>query len=333
MSYRVLVTDDRFGSYNQENTVLQEIGVEVEVCDLTNGREPASVLKEADALLVNLYPVQADLIEALDRCRIISRYGVGYDNVDVQAATAAGIWVASVPDYAVEDVAAHTLGLLLSAIRRIHSIDREVRKGRWDLHKEHPIIRITGRTLGLVGYGRIGRAVHTMCSGLGLGRVLVHDPYIDQSLITHSGAEPVDLETLLRNSEFVSLHTPLTPETDGFIDAGKIAMMKPGSVLINTARGRLVKQKELIQALEADHLAYAGLDVLETEPVPPDDPILGTPNAVLSAHTAFYSEESIAELKIKAAQNILAVLTGNPPVYPVNTVPANAVTVDTLGSR
>ncbi len=317
-TYRVLVTDDRYGSYEEEKSVLKEIGAAVEVHNLGDESETARVLQDADAILVNLHPLPGSVIRQLGTCRVISRYGVGYDNVDVDAATAAGIWVARVPDYCLEDVSDQALALLLGCVRKVAFKDRRIREGGWDLHKEQPSHRIAGRALGLIGYGSIARTLHRKVSGLGLARVLAFDPYVERKEIEDAGAEAVSLKALLKAADFISVHAPLNKETRGMIGSRELAQMKRGSILINTSRGPLLDEKAVADALAAGRIAAAGLDVFETEPLPADSPLRRLDNIILSDHAGWYSEESVAELKTKAAQNVLEVLKGGPPLYPVN---------------
>jgi D-3-phosphoglycerate dehydrogenase len=317
-NFRVVVTDDRFGSYREENSVLAEIGCEVEVLDLSDQADGGERLADADGILVNLYPLAAPVIRRLGRCRVISRYGVGYDNVDVEAATAAGIWVARVPDYCTEDVSDHALALLLACIRRIPFVDRRVREGGWNLCSEQPARRIAGKTLGIVGFGRSGHALLRKVSGLGLARVLVCDPYKYPRDILAEGAEPADLATLLAEADFLSLHVPLTPETRHLLDAAALSRLRPRAIVVNTSRGAVVDEQALAGALTSGRLAYAGLDVFEHEPLGESSTLAGLANVVLSDHTAYYSEESLVELKTKAARNVAAVLQGREPPYPVN---------------
>ena len=234
---KVVVTDDRYGSYKEENAVLNEIGVTVEVHDQMDEAETLRVLKRADGILVNLHPLPAGIIEELENCRVISRYGVGYDNVDVETASSKGIWVARVPDYCLEDVSDQALALLLACVRKVAFKDRRIREGSWNLHREQPSYRIAGKTLGLVGYGAIGRTLHRKMSGFGLERVLVFDPYIDPGKIAENGAESVALRKLLKESDYVSVHAPLTGETRGLIGSRELALMKKTAILVNTSRG------------------------------------------------------------------------------------------------
>jgi D-3-phosphoglycerate dehydrogenase len=315
---RVVVTDDRYGSYEEENAVLRQIGVSVEVHDRMDEAETVRVLAQADGILVNLHPLPAGVIEKLERCRVISRYGVGYDNVDVETATSKGIWVARVPDYCLEDVSDQALALLLGCVRKVAFKDRRIREGAWNLHREQPSYRIAGKTLGLIGYGAIARTLHRKMSGLRLDRVLAFDPYLDPEKIAENGAQAVTLRRLLKESDYISVHAPLNEETRGLIGSRELALMKKTAILVNTSRGPLLEEKAVAAALAGGEIAAAGLDVFESEPLPPDSPLLRLDNAVLSDHAGWYSEESVAELKTKAARNVLEVLRGGKPVYPVN---------------
>ena len=316
--FKVIVTDDRYGSYEEEKTVLKEIGASVEVHNLGNEGQTIEVLRDADGILVNLHPLPATVIQELQKCRVISRYGVGYDNVSVETATAKGIWVARVPDYCLEDVSDQALALLLGCVRKVAFKDRRIREGAWNLHREQPSYRITGKTLGLIGYGAIARTLHRKISGFGLGRVLVFDPYLDPKKIEENGAESATLRSLLKNSDYISVHAPLNDGTQGLIGSRELSLMKKTAILVNTSRGPLLEEKAVAEALANGKIAAAGLDVFEAEPLPAESPLRQLDNVILSDHTGWYSEESVTELKTKAAQNVLAVLNGGKPIYPVN---------------
>lgn len=316
--FKVIVTDDRYGSYEEEKTVLKEIGASVEVHNLGNEGQTIEVLRDADGILVNLHPLPATVIHELQKCRVISRYGVGYDNVSVETATAKGIWVARVPDYCLEDVSDQALALLLGCVRKVAFKDRRIREGAWNLHREQPSYRITEKTLGLIGYGAIARTLHRKISGFGLGRVLVFDPYLDPKKIEENGAESATLRSLLKNSDYISVHAPLNDGTQGLIGSRELSLMKKTAILINTSRGPLLEEKAVAEALANGKIAAAGLDVFEAEPLPTESPLRQLDNVILSDHTGWYSEESVTELKTKAAQNVLAVLNGGKPIYPVN---------------
>lgn len=340
----VVVSDDRFGSYEIERSVFDGHGIDLVVLDGEQENERRRALREADALLVNQYRLDREAIELLDRCLVISRYGTGYDNVDVDAATRRGIWVSRVPDYCHEEVADHALSLLLACARNLKVIDRRVSAGEWNIHAGLSMHRIAGTTLGIVGYGWTGRALHRKAAGLGFGRVLICDHRLERD---GSVAQPredrrersdgsrdglhsagssalsapgslVSLQELLRESDFISLHIPLRPENRHLIDRQAIASMKPGVIFINTSRGGVVDQEALVAALASGRIASAGLDVFEGEPPVADTLLRSLDNVMLSDHCAYFSIEALTELKEKAARNVLEVLRGGEPVYPVN---------------
>jgi len=315
----VCITDDRFSDdYAIEREALAGLDVEIRVFSLETEAEGVAKLRDAQALLVNQYKLTQIVIRSLPRLRVISRYGVGYDNVDVPAATAAGVWVAYVPDYASEDVSDHAVALLMACIRKIPYCDRRVREGAWNVSRELRSFRTKGRTLGIVGYGRIGSVTHRKLSGFALGRVLVHDPYVDPGLLRARGCTPCDLATLLRESDYVTIHAPLSPETRGMIGDSELRLMKPDAIIVNTARGPIIDEAALCRALEQRRIGCAGIDVFDREPPEPSSPLRGLHNVVLSGHIAWYTEESRVELRSKAALNVRAVAEGRAPPYPLN---------------
>jgi D-3-phosphoglycerate dehydrogenase len=315
---RVVVTDHRrHRSYDEERRVLADLGAELVLADCATSTEVAAACAEADGVLANLAPVDAVAIAAMRRCRVISRYGVGYDNVDVAAATARGIQVANVPDYCGEDVSDHALALLLAVARRVTERDRAVRGGTWNA-TVGPVRRIEGKTVGLVGFGQIARALARKLAGFRPARILSADPFQDAEAVARGGAAKVELEELLRESDYVSLHAPATGATRHLIDAAALRRMRPGAILVNTSRGPLVDEAALAEALASGHLGGAGLDVFEREPLPPDSPLRRVDRVVLTDHAAWYSVEAMSELKTKAARNVAAVLAGRAPPYPLN---------------
>jgi len=319
--FNVVVTDDRHrGRYEIERSVLQSVGAELAVHDLKTENQAVQVARDADAVLVNLFPINAEVIASMNRCQIISRYGVGYDNVDVDAATRKGIWVARVPDYAIEDVSDHALAMLMACVRKIPYKDRKIRTGRWNLDIDQPMHRVRDRVLGLIGFGAIARALRRKVSGLGLARILGYDPYVDEATWNEHQVESVSLEELLRKSDYISIHAPLTDDTVNMIRAEQIEMMKEGVILINTARGGLLDEQEVARALSDGQIGYAGLDVFQEEPIPNNSLLRTLDNVVLSDHAAWNSEEAVVELKTKVATNVADVLRGDRPTYPVNEV-------------
>lgn len=308
-----VVLDAGYDDHAIEQAVLDPFGLKV-VERACHG-DPEAVLRAvqgAVAVLVRESPITAKAMDAMPACRVIVRYGVGVDNIDLSAAARHGIPVANVPDYGIEEVSDHALALLLAVERRIVPRDAAVRAGRWNIARTEPMRRLTELTLGIVGHGRIGQAFHRKAAALGFARVLVHDP---------SDPGSTDLDALLAAADIVSLHLPLTPATAGLISPDRIARMKPGASLINTARGGLVDEAALAAAIAAGRLRGAGLDVFATEPPLPDNLLLALPQVVLSDHTGWYSESSIADLQRKAAEEVARVMAGQTPRHWVNQAP------------
>ncbi len=322
--YRVVVTDDRHGRYTEENEVLRAIGVETEVHNLQTEQDAIEVLRGADAILLNLFPMTEAVISSLERCRVISRYGTGYDNVDLDAATQAGIWVTRVPDYAEEDTSDHAIALLMACIRQVAAKDRAIRQGDWNFSLPHRVGRVSGKVLGIAGYGHVGRAVHRKLSGFPFSRILIYDPHKDPQMIRETGAQPASLDQLVKECDYITLHVPLNRETHRLIGAEQFGSMKNGAIIVNTSRGAVVDEEAMADALDDGTVAAAGLDVFETEPLPASNRLRQFDNVVLTDHSGYYSVESIVELKTKAAMNVLRVLRGEPPLYPVNLISEGA---------
>jgi len=318
MKYTVIIADDRYPHYNEETAVLQPIGANI--VTIKSQADLIQACPSADGIIVNLAPINADVIAALTRCRIISRYGVGYDNVDVKAATAKGIWVANVPDYCGEDVSDQALALLMSCVRKVALRDRQVRAGIWSIQSAGPQWRVKGKTFVFFGFGQIARILHRKLGGFQLGRVLVVDPFLDQTALRAFGVEKADWDTALREGDFFSIHMPLNDKTRSLFNEAAFRKMKPTAILINTSRGPIIDERALYRALAEHWINSAGLDVFEQEPVARDNPLLTLDNITVSGHTGWYTEESQTELKRKAAENVRDTLTQGKPKYPVNKI-------------
>lgn len=312
---RVVVLDDGYPGYDTEAAIIAAAGAELLLRPCRgDAARAAAEMADADAVLVRETPVDAAAI-ARTRAKVIVRYGVGYDNIDTAAASARGIAVCNVPDYGTEEVSDHALALLLSAIRRIAEADRRVRAHGWGVPMDRKVYRIRGGTLGLVGYGRIGAAFHRKAAGLGYARVLVHDPFLRAA---PDGAELASLDTIAAEADAISLHAPLTNATRHIIGRAFLAQVKPTLVLVNTARGGLVDEAALVAALAEGRLLAAGLDVYESEPLRQDSPLRGLDNVVLTDHAAWYSEQAIADLQRKAAEEVARALRGEKLLHQVN---------------
>jgi D-3-phosphoglycerate dehydrogenase / 2-oxoglutarate reductase len=312
----VVITDHTWPTIAIERAVLGRVGASVREPRSNDEPELIELARDAEAILTCFTPVTARMIESAPRLRVVARFGIGVDNIDVDAATRRDIPVTNVPVYCLDEVAEHVIALTVSLRRRTLVFDRAVREGNWSLHTGMPMHRLSGQTLGILGYGRIGAAVAARARGLGM-HVIAHDPTIRAGNVV-DGVEAVDLAGLATRSDVLTLHAPLAASTRGIVDAGFLAQMKPSAVLINAARGPLVDQDALAAALHAGAIAGAGLDVFDPERLAPDHPLLSAPNVVLTPHVAFYSEESIHELRHQAAGAVAAILDGRTPASVVN---------------
>ncbi len=313
---RVGVSDSVFPNLDPAREVLSKIGAELRVAGEPTAEAILGVAADADALLVTYAKITAEMIRQMKRCRIISRFGIGVDNVDIAAATNAGIVVTKVPDYCIDEVSDHAMALLLSLVRKIPYANSLVHAGRWEMPAVVPIHRLRGSVLGLVGFGRIPQLVAPKAQAFGL-KVVAFDPYIPQEVMTRAGVEKVEFAELVKMSDYISIHSPLLPETHHLFNADVFRKMKPTAYLVNTARGPIVDETALAHALDARQLAGAALDVLSQEP-PSGSPLFGRNNVILTPHTSFYSVESLVELQIKAAEEVVRVMTKQAPRNPVN---------------
>ncbi|MFN4293335.1 MAG: C-terminal binding protein [Thermoflexales bacterium] len=315
--YRVVITDHAFPSLDPERGVLAGLAEVIDRSPLRTEDDVIRAARDADALIIGFVPITARVMDALPRLRCVVRYGVGYETIDVPAAAARGIQVANVPDYCIPEVADHAMALLLALARKVIPLDASVRRGEWaTLKAAKPAHRIEGQTLGLIGMGRIGSAVVRRALGFGM-RVIAHDKYLSPERAQAVGATLVDFDTLLREADFISIHTPLTPETRHLINAETIDKMKPSAYLINVARGAIVDTLALADALQRGKLAGAALDVFEQEPLPDDHPIRNAPNVILHPHAAWYSEEAMTQLQVNAAEEVARALRGEPLKNPL----------------
>lgn len=314
--YTVYVTDDRHPDYDIERRILQEASAELRICNCLTEGDVIKYCSDADGLLLNLAPAGAEAIKGLKHCKIINRYGVGYDNVDVEACTAQGIQLTFVPDYCAEDVSDHALALLLSCLRHVALRDRRIREGQWNIQKTS--FRLKGKTLGILGFGRIAQALARKTSGFGLEKILVYDPYVSETTCAEAGVIKADIKTVMTEADFLSLHMPVTSETKEMINSETLSWMKTTAIIINTARGQLVNDASLIDALKNHKLLAAGLDTYSTEPLSLTTEYRELDNVILTDHTAYSTTEGLIELKTKSARNVADALMGKPPVYPVN---------------
>ena len=277
--FKVVVSDNRHGDYSIEQRILSECDAELTVLDCKNAMDMIKKCKDANAILLDMAPLTTKVVESLESCQVVSRYGVGYDNVDVQACTSKGIYVANVPDYCAYDVSDMALALLFACQRHIVEKDRGVRKGEWNLNYPHTY-RIKGKVLAVFGFGRISRALIKKVSGFELKEVLVYDPYVDEATISSAGARKVSFEEGLKQADYVSLHMPVTQETKGMFNDNAFLMMKPSAYIINTSRGPLINDSALLSALRNKTIAFAGLDTHNFEPLPANSEFFELENCV-----------------------------------------------------
>ena len=340
----VVIADYDYGDVDIERAIIEGAGLRLTAAECKTEDDVIAAARDADAIIAQYATVGAKAIGALTRCEVIARYGTGTDIVDVDAATRRGILVTNVPnDWCENEVADHAMTLLLGAARKICKYDQATRAGIWRWQTGEPIHRISGRTLGLLSFGAIAQAIGRRAAGFGL-RVIANDPYLPAADITDRGALPVSLEELLDQADYLVIQAPLTKETHHLIGEPELRRMKSTAILINTARGPIVSDEALYQALSEGWIAGAGLDDIEEEPAKlrdwtPASPLFSLDNAIITPHAAYYSEESLRTVRDFAASEVVRVLTGQPPLSPVNAVPrqhqrrGEAADTRTLGAQ
>ena len=318
MPFKVLVTDYVWPSIEPEKAVLERIGAELVVAPDSSEDTLAGLAGDVDGILTCFAQVTDKVLRSAEKCIVVGRYGVGVDNIAVATATELGMAVTYVPDYCVEEVSDHVLGLLLTWNRRVAYFDRMVKTSGWgSLSLTMPILRLRGKKLGIVGFGRIGQVVCRKALAFGF-EVLTSDPFVPAETATQLGASMVGMQELLRESDFITLHSPLVPETRNLIGAAELDLMKSTAFLINCARGPLIDEDALYEALQNNRIGGAGLDVLVEAHPAPDHPLLKLENAIITPHVAFFSEEAVLELEERAAEEVAAVLQGRMPENLVN---------------
>jgi D-3-phosphoglycerate dehydrogenase len=312
----IAVTDSVFPSLDPAMAALKRVDPEIRMAKSGSADDILAVARDADAILVTYAKLPGDLLRQLTRCKAIGRFGLGVDNIDIPAATKCGITVTYVPDYCLHEVSDHAMAMLLALVRKIPLSDRLVQSGRWEMPAVVPIRRLRGQVLGLVGFGNIPRMVAPKAKAFGL-RVVTHDPFVSPDVLAAAGVEGVSFDALLAMSDYISVHAPLLPTTRGLLNAQAFAKMKPGALVVNTARGPLIDEPALIAALDSGQVGGAALDVVTTEPLAADSKLRGRDNVILTPHTGFYSVEALEELQTKCASDVARVLSGEKPVYPV----------------
>ena len=311
---KVLITDHDFPDVDLEVQLFRDAGIEVVAAQCRTEDDVIAAGRGCAAALVQYAPMNARVFGALPELRLVSRYGAGFDTVNTDDARAHGVWVANSPDYGSGDVAAHALAMALALVRHLPFYDRDVRAGTWHFSSTGALTRVSKLTLGILGLGRIGKRMAELSRAI-FGRVIACDPYIGAGAFGVVGR--IDREGLFRESDVVSLHVPLNAETRGIADGRMLSLMKPGSFLVNTARGPVADLDAILAALDSGRLAGAGLDVLPKEPPEADHRVLGHPRVLLSPHAAFYSVEGEKELRTKAALNVIEWARTGRPTYVV----------------
>ena len=311
--HRVIITDCDHGSIAPEEEILGGVA-EIEMHQRNDEESLLTFCRDADGILTQYGRFTRRVLKALRRCKVIGRYGVGVDTIDLAAATECGIIVAFVPDYSTDEVSNHAAALILALHRKLFALNGNVKGGGWQFHVAVPIPRLTEQTVGIVGLGRIGGMLAGKLRGFGV-KLQASDPYLRE---WPDWVRRVSLDELLATSDIVSLHCPLTIETRHLIDGPALRKMKPSACLVNTARGGVVDPEAILQALREKWIAGAALDVQEVEPMPIGHPLAGLDNVILTPHTAWYSEGSITELKRKVAMSVRRALEGQIPAAVAN---------------
>jgi D-3-phosphoglycerate dehydrogenase len=310
--FKAVLAEHGYSSVHYERDIIEAAGGEFRDCDQLSFTEAWAQCENADAVMLRRITVTCEMIARLRSCKILMRYGVGVDNIDLAAATERGIIVGHIPIYCQDEVSTHAICLMLACVRRLLPTSDKMRAGGWDLHRHDSVYRLAGKTVGLVGLGTLGQAVARKLHGWNV-HLVAADPYLDPKIAERLGVALLPFEQLLSESDIISLHVPLLPETTHMINDRTLAQMKRGAVLVNTARGPVVQGEALRRALDSGQLSCAALDVFEEEPLPADSPLRRHPRLLATDHMAWYSEESQVELQQRAAREIVRACTGSLP--------------------
>ena len=313
----VAISDTVFPDWKPAEKVLEDLNVELVRAESPEAKDVLEVGSSAEALFVTYAKITSDVIDGLTNCKVIGRFGVGTDNIDIEAATAAGIVVTYAPLYCLDEVSDHAITTLLSLARKIPFSNSLVQKGRWEMPAVVPIRRLKGRTLGLVGLGNIAQAVVGKAQAFGI-KTIASDPYASDEVFSKMNTKKVSFEELLGQSDYISVHAPLTDETKNMFSTEEFSKMKNDALLVNTSRGPLVDIDALVIALEKSQIGGAALDVLPQEPPEPNSPLFGRDDVILTPHTGFYSEDALLDLQTTVASDVASVLKGEKPRFPVN---------------
>lgn len=312
----VIVTDSPFPSLDPAKKALEDANAEVIQAPSSSEEDIIKSAEYADAILVTYAKLNENILRSLKNCKAIGRFGIGVDNIDLKVAGELGISVNYVPDYCLDEVSDQAMAMIISMARKIPQSNKLVQSGRWEMPAVVPMYRLRGKTVGLIGFGNIPRLMTPKAQAFGF-KVIAADPYAPKELFEKFNVESVTMDELYEKSDFISVHAPLLPETKGLVNKEAFKKMKKTAIIVNTARGPLIDEKDLIEALDNKEIGGAGLDVVETEPLPEDSALIGRDNVILAPHTAFYSVEALEELQTKAASDVARVLNGEEPIYPI----------------
>ncbi len=314
---KVVVTDYEYETLKWEREQVEAVGAGLVACQCNSEEELIENGKDADALLVQYASISRKVMENLGRCQVIVRYGVGVDNIDIESATDYGIAVVNVPDYGLNEVADHTMALLLASSRKLLQFDKSVKQGTWNYRIAQPLYRINGKKLGLIAFGNIARLVAARAQAFGMD-VQVYDPFLPEEIALQHGVRMSTFDDLIQNADYISVHCPANASNYHLFNRDVFAKMKKHAIFINTARGALVEENDLAEALEKGIIGGAGIDVCKTEPLSSDSRLLNLENIIITPHAAWYTEEAQQALQVKAGQEIARALSGEMPLHVVN---------------
>lgn len=309
---KVVITDYQYDNVDQERRIVTDAGFTFETFQVKEPADVIPVVEDADAVVTQYSTIDKDVIAAMKNCKVIIKYGIGINNIDAAAATEKGIYVCNVPDYGIDEVSNHAVAFIMALAKKLPLINAACKAGEWNYDSVQPLFRMAGQTLGLMGFGRIPQMVATKMRPFNMD-IIVYDPYISAEVCEEHGVKSVDFDTLVKESDYISLHSPLTEETEHLFNDDVFKTMKDTAFLINTARGAIIDEKALINALNAGDIAGAALDVFEAEPVAKDNPLLAMDNVIATPHAAWYSEEAIDTLQEKVALEVVNILQGGVP--------------------
>jgi len=313
----VVVTDYIFPNLEPTEQMMAELGWELRVAKSRETDDVLAVARDADGIITCYSDLNPEVIAQLENCKVLARTGTGYNNINVEAATKAGMFVTNVRAYCDDEVSDHSMALLLAVARKIPFLNSEAHAGRWEESAAKPLHRIRGKVLGLAGFGNIPRQVAVKAQAFGI-EVLSYDPFVDDETFAAAGVRGVSLEEMFAQADYFSIHAPLNDATHHMFNADAFSQMKPGAIIVNTARGPLIDVEALADALDSGQVAAAGLDVLPDEPPSKDLRLMGRDNVVLTPHVGFYSEDSVVDLQTLTAKQVVTAIQGDVPEFAVN---------------